>query len=227
VTGELLLCILPAGQPPGTDSAGSAGPALEGLVLHSLTLWIRSAPQPPAPTLEEVRAHHAIVADAWSRFPAVLPVRFGEWFATRGELMTAVEPKVPEYESALTRVAGMGEFSIRILDPALAEAAGPEPATATRGTAYLRAALERTRARERAEARGRSVAAQLREALGSMIRDERIEPLPSPHGLVMVAHLIAREREAEYEAAAARFAESARELRFLRTGPWPPWSFTT
>jgi hypothetical protein len=174
-----------------------------------------------------VRAHHAIVADAWSRFPAVLPVRFGEWFATREELMAAVEPKVGEYESALTRVAGTGEFSIRILDPALAEAAGPEASTATRGTAYLRAALERTRARARAEARGRSVAAQLREALGSLIREERIEPLPSPHGLVTVAHLIARERETEYEAAAARFVESAPDLRFLRTGPWPPWSFTT
>jgi hypothetical protein len=66
----------------------------------------------------------------------------------------------------------------------------------------------------------------MRQALGALVLDERVEPLSSPHGLATVAHLVDRDRESEYEAAVDRFAGSAPGVRFLRTGPWPAWSFT-
>jgi hypothetical protein len=171
-----------------------------------------------------VRAHHRIIEAAWTAHPAVLPVRIGQWFSTVDELSSAVRPKVAAYAAALEHVRGAGEFSIRILDPAVRE---PETGgTEGSGTAYLRAAAERARHRSDLDTRGREVAGELRAALGTLVKDERTEPLHSPHGLAEVAHLVERTSERDYERAAVAFAEGRPELRFLRTGPWPAWTFT-
>lgn len=219
----VLVCILPARELPGPGAAPLRGQPLEGLPLHSLCLWVRRASHPPVASLEEVRAHHRIVEAAWSAHPAVLPVRFGQWFATAEVLEEGVAPREDDYRAALERVRGGAEYSFHVLDPAIPDEPD-EPAGS--GTAYLRAASDRARRRALAEARGREVAAELRAALGGMVREERVDPLGTPHGLVAVAHLIERARGEEYEELARRFADERPALRFLRTGPWPAWSFT-
>jgi hypothetical protein len=221
--GVLLLCILPEGHEPGTELARLADRPVEGLNFPPLTLWIRTAPRPGAPSLEDVRAHHRIVEGAWAAHPAVLPVRFGQWFATMDELTAAVRPKVEAYVASLERVRGAGEFSVRILDPAAREPAAA--GTAGSGTEYLRAAAERSRHRAALDARGRELASELRAALGGLVKDERVDPFPAPQGLAEVAHLVERTREEEYEGRMDAFAATRPELRFLRTGPWPAWTF--
>ena len=224
MSGVLLLCILPEGSQPGTEIARVAAQPVEGLNLPPLSLWFRVGPLPGAPSLEDVRAHHRIVEAAWTANAAVLPVRFGQWFATTDALAEAVRPRVDAYRSALERVRGAGEFSIRVLDPA---ARAPEPGgAAASGTEYLRAAAERARHRSALDERGREVAGELRAALGSLVKDERVAPLPSPHGLVEVTHLVARADEDAYGRAADAAAAARQELRYFRTGPWPAWTFT-
>jgi hypothetical protein len=224
VSGVLLLCILSEEHVPGMDIAAPGQP-IASIHLAPLTLWIRHAAQAPAPTLEDVRAHHRVVTAAWERCPAVLPVRYGQWFGSEEELRAAVGPKVDAYERALERVRGAAEFSIRVLDPALEADPQERPASGS-GTDYLRAAAARARRRSEADARGRAVAAELGSALGALVREERLDPADTPHGLVGVAHLVARADERAYEQVADRFAAERPGLRFLRTGPWPAWSFT-
>jgi len=60
--------------------------------------------------------------------------------------------------------------------------------------------------------------------LGSIVRQERIDALPSRHGLVSLAHLVERRAEREYRAGVDRVRGERPELRFLLTGPWPPYS---
>jgi hypothetical protein len=223
VSGVLLLCILPAPAVPGTQLAHVTGQPVEGLTVPPLSLWIRSAEQPRAPDLEEVRAHHRIVEAAWKAHPAVLPVRFGQWFATAAELEAAVRDRVETYAAALERVRGRGEFSIRVLDPAVREPASA--GSAASGTEYLRGAAGRARHRAALDARGREVAGELSTALGALVKDGRVAPLPSPHGLAEIAHLVERADEIEYQRALEAFTAARPELLFTRTGPWPAWTF--
>jgi hypothetical protein len=220
--GLLLVCILPEGQFPGMDVANSR--TLIGHPLAGLTLWVRPTPHPPTASLEEIRAHHRIVADAWESRPAVLPARFGQWFATLEELTAALAPGLEGHAQALERVAGAGEFSVRILDPeAIAKGT---PATPASGTEYLRAAAARERERAEAGRRGGGIAGELREALGPLVLGERVDGVPEPPGLAVATHLVRRSEERAYGTAVDRFAAEHRALRFVRTGPWPPWSFT-
>lgn len=223
--GVVLLCILPDGEQPGTElAAGPRGP-VRGHSVAGLTLWVRPTPHPPTASLEEVRAHHRIVADAWERRPAVLPVRFGQWFASVDDLERATAPEAERYRRALERARGAAEFSVRLVDPATG-LPGEEAPTRS-GTEYLRAAAARGRARAEAVRRGERVAAELAEALAGLLLGERVDPAPEGPALVTIAHLVRRPDEARYAEAVGRFAAARPELRFLRTGPWPVWSFTS
>jgi hypothetical protein len=218
----VLVCILPAGEFPGMDVANSG--TLEGHPVAGLTLWVHPTPHPPTASLEEVRAHHRMIADAWQSRPAVLPVRFGQWFATLGELSAALAPGLERYARDLERLAGAGEFSVHILEPeSVPKGTAEIPAS---GTAYLRAAAARERARAEAGERGAEVAGRLKKALGRLVLDERVDGLADPPGLAVATHLVRRSEEREYEMAVDRFTAAHPTLRFPRTGPWPPWSFT-
>jgi hypothetical protein len=59
-----------------------------------------------------------------------------------------------------------------------------------------------------------------------LVRQDRVDPLPELPGLAVATHLVRRRDEEEYGAAVDRFAAAHGTLRFARTGPWPPWSFT-
>ena len=74
--------------------------------------------------------------------------------------------------------------------------------------------------------RGMELARELRDALGELVRQDRVDPLPELPGLAVATHLVPRQDEVEYGAAVDRFAAAHGTLRFARTGPWPPWSFT-
>jgi hypothetical protein len=165
-----------------------------------------------------------MIADAWESRSAVLPVRFGQWFATLDELSAALAPGLERYARNLERLAGTGEFSVRILEPEPVPTGTAEaPST---GTAYLRAAAARERARAEAARRGVQVARELREALGRLVLEDRVDEPPDPPGLAVATHLVRRSEEHEYELAVERFAAAHPTLRLPRTGPWPPWSFT-
>jgi hypothetical protein len=209
------------------DVAGAVAGTLTGHPLAGLTLWVRPAPHPPTASLEEIRAHHRIVADAWERRPAVLPVRFGQWFATIDELTAALAPQAERLARALERTAGSGEFSVRIMDAAPGIAPAEPPRGGTSGTEYLRAAAARERARSEATERGTRVAGEMASALGALVADARVDALPEPPGLAVATHLVRRRDEEDYRAAAERFATAHDMLRFVTTGPWPPWSFTS
>jgi hypothetical protein len=98
----------------------------------------------------------------------------------------------------------------------------PRPAT---GRAYLEWLQARARREDERHRRARALAGELAASLEGIIRAERVDALPQDEGLVTVAHLVSRTREAEYAAAVERFRVSHPDLHVVLTGPWPPYSF--
>ena len=90
----------------------------------------------------------------------------------------------------------------------------------------MRDLLARAAAERAVDARGQEIATRVRAVLGAIIRQERIDALPSRHGVVSLAHLVDRREADAYRAGMERVRRERPELRFLVTGPWPPYSFT-
>jgi hypothetical protein len=71
------------------------------------------------------------------------------------------------------------------------------------------------------------VASRVREFVGEAAVRERVEPLRTRHGLATIAYLVRRADFADYRDRVARAREALPALRFLASGPWPPYSFVT
>ncbi len=107
--------------------------------------------------------------------------------------------------------------------PATAGAAGPAVGPGTRhllGLAGREAGL-RKRAR-RAEALSR----ELEIRLEGHLRAVHWEPLEPPGGIAAIAHLVAEESIPEYREGVDGWIREREDLRVVRAGPWPPYSFT-
>lgn len=229
--GLYLYCFLSPSSAPGMEIAGVGAGPISCASLPWIDVWFEEMDSVPRTDFEAIRRHDAVVRSAWSTAPACLPVRFGQWLPDRGTLEERLEARRAELERALARVTGAGEHGIRISEKAgsIATGAGDAPGTEAHGPAG-RAYLERVRARlhaqEAHEHAAAAVGAELEEALGDAIREQRVEPLPPEKGLASVAHLVARERENRYRERVREFAMRRPELELVETGAWPPYSFS-
>jgi len=223
--GLYLYCFVPAAVRPPALLGGLEDEPVQARALGDLGCWVSSCAARPEASLERVRRHNAVVEAALAGGTTPLPLRFGQWLETDGALEEVLLERRAAYLQALQRLDGTVEFGLRVLDPALAQAEPSPPHGAASGTAYMRELAARVQAEQAVGARGLEIAARLRAVLGPHLKQERIEALPSRHGLVSLAHLIERRAEREYRAAVDDVRRQRPELRFLVTGPWPPYSF--
>jgi Gas vesicle synthesis protein GvpL/GvpF len=184
---------------PGVDGVGGA--PLEALCAAGLTAVAsrldRDGGDPRAAAVE----HGLVVEALLDAAPAVLPVRFGERFATAADLDAAVAERAPALRSALERVRGCAEIAVRVT-PAAA------PRAAASGTDYLYARL--------------ADEAKL-AALGERLRPFAQASAEAAGG--NVAYLV-RRSDAEPALVAARaFADEHPDVDVSWTGPWAPYSF--
>ncbi len=223
--GLYLYCLVPPGTEPPADLRGLEDAPVLGRSAGGLTCWVSPIPAVPDATLERIRRHDHVVEAALAADISPVPLRWGQWVEGDAALTAALIERQVAYREALERVAGAVEFGVRVLDPGRAPPPAPVAGGAGAGTAYMQALAARAAAERAVDARGQEIAARLRAVLGAIIRQERIEALPTRHGVVSLAHLVGRRAEGEYRAGVERVRRERPELRFLVTGPWPPYSF--
>jgi gas vesicle protein GvpL/GvpF len=144
--------------------------------------------------------HGLVVEGLVDRADAVLPVRFGERFATDDELAAAVVPRVEALERQLDHVAGCVEVGVRIVPR-------PRPPEGEDGAGYMRARL-----------REQSAADEVHRALAARARD-------SVRTSRDAGYLVARSDVAGFSRTVEQLLESNPALDVLCTGPWAPYSF--
>jgi hypothetical protein len=225
VSGLYLYCFTPPGTCGGLEIAGVGSNPVTCRSVEGLSVWAEAAVGAPRVSAEAVRMHDAVVKAVWTRTPACLPVRFGQWVREEA-LGERVSEQRAELERALARVAGAAEHGVRISEArAESESVPGDAPRQESGRAYLEWLQAKTRRQAEHERRGRELAAALTEALGDVARAERVDPLPAAEGAVSVSYLVPRAQEAEFASVMDRFIASRPDLRVLLTGPWPPYSF--
>lgn len=221
--GLYLYCVTMPDHPEPAGVQGIDGAPVRALDTHTagLRTWVSPFDAVPTASLEHVRAHNAVVeAAAEARTP--LPMRFGQWFASESELAAVLAERKDRLRAGLARVRDAMEFGVRVLElESVRTASSPDRSS---GKAYLEGLARREEVAEEARRRGARVAAELGSYLGALVRDQRVRP-GGGEGLVAIAHLVARHDTGNYGDAIDTFSSRHPELRFVTSGPWPPYGF--
>lgn len=170
-------------------------------------------------------AHHEVVRSITEQ-TTPLPTRFGT-VVTIEQLRNYVSTHHKAIKAKLAHMRGGVEMNVRLIHSIAAADTSQEPENAGRpGTAFL---LEKRREILRDEAgaaQKAKLSAWLREKLGDLIKEEKISITPSETVILARAdHLISRADVQEYRTKMAKAVEERPEIRFMVSGPWPPYSF--
>jgi hypothetical protein len=224
--GLYLYCVAPAGHDPPAALDGLDDAQVTALEHDGLTVWMSALGRPPEASVEGVRRHHAVVDAAISETVTPVPFRFGQWAATEAAVRASIAPKADAWLRSLEAWAGALEFGVRVLDPARDRPARTVHAAAmSSGREYLEA-LARVRTEERDGVRhAEEVAALVRGRVGGLTIADTVAPLATAHGIASIAHLVRRGSFAEYHERMAAVRAEQSGLRFVLSGPWPPYSF--
>jgi hypothetical protein len=215
-----------------------AQPGLEEAALLSIPYQSIAAIGSPfsageaAPTEANLWRHEAVVESLMAD-RAVLPVRFGAILAGEMAVRAALAAHYTNFLAGLDRVRGRVELGLRILwdDDLQIEDGGSPVADSNRqaptisGRSYLLARLEEDRQyrdwRERAE----TLAMELNVSLSRLAVDSVQQMLVTPRLLLTAAYLVDQDQVAAFRLAVEALKITHPALRFLCTGPWPPYSF--
>lgn len=244
MTGVYAYCLT---TPTDTEGLELAGFGEKSIFLHPIgdpTLWLSHVETVPGASLDAVRTHDAVVAAAWKRVRACVPFRFGQWFASLEAATEAIEERRTSLEEALERLDRAVELDLKVLRAREPSTAGevrkdagengrgnapsadtPSSGTTGPGRAYLESLREKTRERSRREEAGEALAKEVRRAVAGIAREDRVLPTRGSRGVLEMAHLVPRGREEEWRNAVDGVRRAHRDLAFLVTGPWPPYSF--
>jgi hypothetical protein len=136
-----------------------------------------------------------------------------------------VAERAERYRVDLQRFAGALEFGIRALDPKDHAARNlPRPQGVT-GRQYMAALRELYQARESAEPVYAELRRGIHDLFGPLVRAEQFENTAAAQGGVAVVHLVERTQFNAYHNAIRELRSAFVELRFLSSGPWPPYTF--
>jgi hypothetical protein len=219
-----LYCVLPPGQAPPPGLRGIDDAPVEAVVESGLTLWTSSLSRRPAASIEAIQHHNAVVEAALKVGVTPVPLRFGQFVRVR-ELPARVADHRDAWRSALASFAGCAEYGVRVIEPDREPPARDVHRRPESGRAYLEAVARSAGLDRERQARAEELAAMLRARLGDAIARDRVEPLPSAHGLASIAHLVPLEKVDEYRKRIDAARAELPALRFLTSGPWPPYSF--
>lgn len=183
-----------------------------------------------AATREHVLEHERVVGCVL-RETTPLPFRFGT-LASAERLESYVASQELRLKAALERVRGAVEMSVKIIwipEDILRETEEETPvdeALIGEGTKFLLSKRRELMGDERLQERAEELRAWLEEFLSPVVKESHANVRPAERLVISASHLVLREHLDIYRAQLAAARERCPELRFLTSGPWPPYSFS-
>jgi hypothetical protein len=194
---------------------------------------------------EKAFAHATVLQELMQRAPVVpVPVRFGILFRDRDRLLSLLAAKERELVSLLERLAGRMEWGVKAhcREEALKEALVREDHEIRSlherlqgmppGTAYLHRRKLEPLLEEKVQERLGKWAEQIHEALAEVceataVLEMRGELEGKETVVLHGAYLVPQEYTGRFRDELERLGEefSCRGLRFVLSGPWPPYHF--
>jgi hypothetical protein len=182
----------------------------------------------PPVTRENALAHDAVVRSVLNE-TTPLPFRYGS-VPTEAQLHSYIKSHRAALEAKLTQVRGCVEMSVKIIwneDQTVVESEsetgeGPGGPCAR----FLKEKRREILGGERRTEQAKKLGAWLHEQIQQLVREEEVSLRPTEKLIIAAAHLVVREKVAEYRGRLTASRKTRPELHFLVSGPWPPYTFS-
>jgi hypothetical protein len=225
-----LYCVLRATAEPPPHLLGIDDSPVRAVELGGLGAWISdSAASTIPPTPEQAQRHDRVVRTALEG-QTPLPARFGQVVRDETALAEMVSSRRSALESALERVTGAVEMTVRVLVsqtlPADTARHVREPGKGSGGREYLERVAAVRREERNVLAEERIVRGRVSSAVQGLVRAESFAGLAPGSRMVTVSHLVPRENVEAYRSALLVLRSEEAALTLMVSGPWAPYSFT-
>lgn len=196
----------------------------------------------PASTAENLMRHETVVEAVWAVGPA-LPVRFGTVLPDSEAVTRILAAQYETLRNDLRRIGDKIELGVTVLwrpaadiqsgEPTLRPDAERRSGTDTAaagdrpGLAYLRTRQTEYRQAESVRKRAQTLARELDDVLRPHALECHRSLCPSERLALRDLYLMERGQIGEFERAFDEVRQRHQEVRFLLSGPWPPYSFVT
>lgn len=210
------------------DIRGLGGEPVRLLPRGKVAAVVSRSPLHPWP-LDEAHLilHESVVEEVMGDRP-ILPARFNTLFRTEDAVIALLDERARLFRSALERVTGKVELGLRVLwaAPGKSEVSvNQETGHANPGTEYLHRRLREERRRAGIRGVGERVIREVQALFHSLVVESWLQRLPTDRLLFTGAYLVERYRVAAFREGVAKAQHEFSYLRFLLTGPWPPYHF--
>ena len=202
--------------PPGqVDGVGLHGRPLRGVGENRLTAIVSEYAQAQSEQTENTMWDYERILERVMERGTVLPARFPSMLRNEAAALSMLRERRCEFESALERIRGAVELSVRG-----AWRAGEEARPATSPMTGTECMLDRLVLHQRASEAGRRL-----DSLDALARASRMRVLPNPEVPLAGTYLVDRERVGKFADLLGEVDEALDQVDLVCTGPWPPFSF--
>ncbi len=165
---------------------------------------------------DNVFAHERVVVSAMSH-ATPLPFRFGT-VVSEDKLRSFVEANAKGLLADLENVQECVEMGLKVLMPIESPEEPPQVRT---GTEFLKMRLKR-------QEHQKQIAGWIDTRLEGRIRQTDSSIMAgTDRTIVRIAHLVTKYHLSDYKVLVDLLVQERTDLAFLRSGPWPPYSFIT
>jgi len=172
---------------------------------------------------------HEAVLESLMADRAVLPARFGVVVADETSVQEALEKRYVDFIADLARLRGRVELGLRVLwedDFTQQEQISNKPLEEYKsGRDYILARIEEQRETINRRERAEKIADRVHAQLARLSADSAHRVLSTPRLLLTGAYLVERGTISIFRDKVASLSADHPALRFLCTGPWPPFNF--
>jgi len=203
---------------------GISGAAVRSLQIDELAVLVTDFnADTVAVTRENALDHAAVVRSVLDR-TTPLPFRFGT-LVTEQQLRSYISARKPALQTRFAHVRGCVEMSVKIIREVSDEDKTEVRDEITSGTSFLEEKRRELLGTKQKTIEASKIETWLREQVDGLVRDEQVTMRPSEKLVLAAAHLVERDKIPQYREKMTAARKNRRELHFLFSGPWPPYSF--
>lgn len=186
-------------------------------------------------TKEHILKHEEVVEKMMEDF-TVLPVKFPTLFKRKEDILLMAKEYYTDFKENLHRLHNKVEFGIKVIWPAdiirkrIIDAYAKDNANVimsgnSPGKSFVKGKFEEYRVDKEFEEEAKRCVAAVDDVFSRFAIEKKLEKLKSENLLLNAYYLLEKEKQSDFKKEFERARVTEGDLKYLLSGPWPPYNF--